>query len=119
MLSAKSVILPSNRVENVSRGSIFLPAIIQPLFSSTFMGCTVEITRQCKADVLGAAGNMGFPDKLLHSFKVCGISVETDATEDGLVHCISLEGWQLIPQQRYRPRQLCSLLANNTAQYSM
>ena len=78
---------------------------------------------------------MRAPDKLLHlqwvkkawesvtieviinSFKVCGISVETDGTEDGLVHCINLEGWQLMPQQRSCPRQPHSLLANNTAQY--
>ena len=53
-----------------------------------------------------AAGNMRAPDKLLclqwvkkawesvateviiNSFKLCGISVETDSMEDGLVHCI-------------------------------
>ena len=61
----------------------------------------------------GAAGNMRgqrAPDKLLclqwvkkawesvateviiNSFKVCGISVETDGTEDGLVHCIKPGG---------------------------
>ena len=56
-----------------------------------------------------AAGNMRAPDKLLclqwvkeawesvateviNSFKVCGISVETDGTEDGLVHCIKPGG---------------------------
>ena len=56
-----------------------------------------------------AAGNVRAPDKLLclqwvkkawefvateviNSFKVCGIPVETDGTEDGPVHCILLGG---------------------------
>ena len=40
----------------------------------------------------------------INSIKVCGISVETDGTQDGLVDWINLEGWQLMPQQRSRPR---------------
>jgi len=51
----------------------------------------------------------------INSFKVCGISVEKDGTEDGLVHCTNLEGWQLTPYQTSRPRQPRSFLANNTA----
>ena len=50
---------------------------------------------------------------IINSFKVCDIPIETDSTEDGLMHCINLEGWQLMPQQRSQPRQLRSLLANN------
>jgi len=56
---------------------------------------------------------------IINSFKVCGIPVETDGTEDTLVHCINLEGWQLTPQPRSRPRQPQSLLANNTVRYCM
>ena len=36
---------------------------------------------------------------IINSFKVCGISVETDGMQEGqsLVHCMNLEGWQLTP----------------------
>ena len=54
---------------------------------------------------------------IINSIKVCGIFIETDGREDGLVHCINLEGWQLTPQLRSRPRQPRSSLANNTGWY--
>ena len=80
-----------------------------------------------------AAGNMRALDKLFYlqwvklgtpspqkwSTPSSGISVETDGTKDGLVPCINLEVWQLMPQKRSQPRQPRSLLANNAAQYCM